>query len=76
MAFGGERKEVVRYAGELGAAQRIGIKRGIVTGALLGSMMAIFFSSYSLAFWYATGIFSFKKFYTFFNLKVWLSISY
>jgi len=58
MAFGGEKKEAVRYAGELGAARRIGIKRGIVTGALLGTMVAVFFSSYSLAFWYVTEIFS------------------
>ena len=51
MAFGGEKKETVRYARELGAARHIGIKRGVVTGALLGAMMAIFFCSYSLAFW-------------------------
>ena len=50
-AFGGEKKEVARYAGELGAARTIGIKRGIVTGGLLGAVMGTFFGSYSLAFW-------------------------
>ena len=50
-AFGGEKKEVVRYIGELEAARSIGIKRGIVTGALLGCVIGTFFCSYSLAFW-------------------------
>ena len=51
VAFGGEQKEVQRYGGELGAARRVGIMRGIATGILLGAIMGAFFSSYALAFW-------------------------
>lgn len=51
VAFGGEQKEAQRYGRELGAAFKVGIIRGAVTGCLVGAVYCLFFSSYSLAFW-------------------------
>ena len=57
MAFGGEQKEVQRYGRELGAALKVGIKRGAASGLLLGAAIGTFFCSYSLAFWYVLELF-------------------
>ena len=51
IAFGGQQKETQRYGGELGAALKVGIIRGTATGALLGAILCVFYSSYALAFW-------------------------
>ena len=51
IAFGGEEKEAQRYGKELSGALKVGIMRGAITGLLFGALLAVFFSSYSLAFW-------------------------
>ncbi|XP_015603415.1 multidrug resistance protein homolog 49 isoform X2 [Cephus cinctus] len=52
VAFGGEKKEVERYAQKLVPAERTGIKRGMWSGVGGGVMWFIIYLSYALAFWY------------------------
>ncbi|XP_013418888.1 multidrug resistance protein 1 [Lingula anatina] len=51
-AFGGEKKEVERYSANLQEAQKVGIKKGIISGAGQGMIWIIIFSAFALAFYY------------------------
>ena len=52
IGFGGQKKEIERYEGNLKFAQRSGIFRGMLTGVSTGMMWFLIFASYALAFWY------------------------
>ncbi|XP_015512051.1 multidrug resistance protein homolog 49 isoform X1 [Neodiprion lecontei] len=52
VAFGGEKKEVSRYAEKLVPADRTGTRRGMWSGVGGGVMWFIIYLSYALAFWY------------------------
>ena len=52
IAFGGERAEAARFAGELGAAERHGILRSATTGLTMGLMFGFMYCVYGLGFWY------------------------
>lgn len=52
VAFGGEDKEVVRYAEKLNTAKATGIKRGMFSGLGAGIMWFIIYSTYAIAYWY------------------------
>ncbi|XP_053570108.1 ATP-binding cassette sub-family B member 5 [Bombina bombina] len=54
VAFGGQDKEIKRYANNLGEAKKIGIKKAVASQLAMGSMYCIIYASYGLAFWYAT----------------------
>lgn len=45
-----------RYSENLVYAKNAGVKRGLVTGVGMGLMWLIIYASYSLAFWYGTGL--------------------
>ncbi|XP_028400885.1 multidrug resistance protein 1-like isoform X2 [Dendronephthya gigantea] len=51
-AFGGEEKETERYTSRLGAARKMGEKKGLANGLGMGMFNFIMFCSYALAFWY------------------------
>ncbi|XP_068702225.1 ATP-dependent translocase ABCB1-like [Montipora foliosa] len=51
-AFGGEKKEIDRYASHLGEAKDFGIKKGLTSGLGMAFFQLIMFGSYALAFWY------------------------
>ncbi|KAM7375230.1 hypothetical protein PAMA_014360 [Pampus argenteus] len=55
-AFGGEIKEVQRYDRNLVAAQRWGIRKGLIMGFFTGYMWLIIFLCYGLAFWYGSSL--------------------
>jgi ABC-type multidrug transport system fused ATPase/permease subunit len=52
VAFGGQPRETKRYEKALGHAYTQGVRKGIIAGLGIGSMMFIIFASYGLAFWY------------------------
>jgi len=52
MSFTGEEKEVDRYRVNLDKAEKIGRKKGFLSGLGIGATMFIFFASYGLALWY------------------------
>jgi ATP-binding cassette subfamily B (MDR/TAP) protein 1 len=52
MAFGGQQKEIDRYADGLTVAESAGKKRGTISGIGVGLMWLIIYASYALAFWY------------------------
>ena len=52
MAFNGQTKEIERYEQNLGKAKDFGIKKGIITGSLMGSFNLIIFGMMALAFWF------------------------
>ena len=52
VAFGGQKKEVERYADNLVPAKKSGILRGMLTGVSGGLMFGIMYMAYALAFWY------------------------
>nr|WEU75111.1 ABCB1-mScarlet-I fusion protein [Vector pPB-pCoBlast-actin5c-abcb1(67-1411)-mScI] len=56
LAFGGQEKEVKRYESNLIHARAAGIKRGLFTGISMGLVWLIIYASYSIAFWYGTGL--------------------
>ena len=41
-----------RYESRLEEAKSLGIKKGIVTGAMTGILMLVIFCAYALGFWY------------------------
>ena len=43
-----------RYSKNLQSARKMGIYKGFINGASLGSMFLIMFSTYGLAFWYGS----------------------
>lgn len=51
-AFSGQKKGTLRYTKNLDAARKFGVKKGIATGAFLGSFNFIFFAIIALAFWF------------------------
>ncbi|XP_039649298.1 bile salt export pump [Perca fluviatilis] len=55
-AFGGEKKEVLRYDRNLISAQRWGIRKGLIIGFFTGYMWLIIFLCYGLAFWYGSSL--------------------
>ena len=52
VAFGGQKKEVERYADNLVGAKKSGILRGTLTGVSGGLMFGIMYMVYALGFWY------------------------
>jgi len=52
VAFGGEHKEVERYATKLEATEAAGTKNSLFTGLSIGVTMLIMFCTYALSFWY------------------------
>ena len=52
VAFGGQLKEVERYAEKLIGAKKSGILRGMLTGVSGGLMFGIMYCVYALGFWY------------------------
>uniref|UniRef100_F6S2T0 Bile salt export pump n=1 Tax=Ciona intestinalis TaxID=7719 RepID=F6S2T0_CIOIN len=54
VSFGCQQKEVERYAGNLGSAKIVGIKRGFVSGFSIGLLYMSMFGLYGLSFWYGT----------------------
>ncbi|KAF2354674.1 ABC transporter type 1 transmembrane domain [Trinorchestia longiramus] len=56
LAFGGETKEVKRYEANLIHARAAGVRRGMFSGISLGLVWLIIYASYSIAFWYGSGL--------------------
>ena len=52
VAFGGQQKEVSRYADNLVGAKKSGILRGLLTGVSGGLIFGIMYMVYGLGFWY------------------------
>ncbi|KAF6778540.1 hypothetical protein AHF37_01990 [Paragonimus kellicotti] len=52
IAFGGEKRELHRYARELDAAEKEGIKKSAAVGGVVGSIGLSIFCSAALIFWY------------------------
>lgn len=52
IAFGGEKKELVRYEDRLAPAETCGKKKGIYSGLGGGTMYMIIYCCYALALWY------------------------
>ncbi|XP_021367207.1 multidrug resistance protein 1-like isoform X1 [Mizuhopecten yessoensis] len=52
VAFGGQRKEFIRYDKNLEHAKQIGIKKGVTSGLSMGAIWFIMMCSYALGFWY------------------------
>ncbi|CAD5121588.1 DgyrCDS10086 [Dimorphilus gyrociliatus] len=52
MAFSGQKKEITRYEKNLVQAKDFGIRKGIITGSLMGSFNVIIFGMMALAFWF------------------------
>ncbi|KAF7260038.1 hypothetical protein EG68_02391 [Paragonimus skrjabini miyazakii] len=52
VAFGGEKKELDRYAKELDTAEKVGIKKSAAVGGVVGSIGLSIFCSAALIFWY------------------------
>ena len=43
-----------RYQNNLNSARKVGISKGFVNGASIGSIFIIIYSTYGLAFWYGS----------------------
>nr|XP_018672478.2 multidrug resistance protein 1A-like isoform X1 [Ciona intestinalis] len=56
VAFDGQDKECKRYEENLVHARKVGIQKGITSGAGLGTVFFIMFSTYGLAFWYGSSL--------------------
>ncbi|XP_026736211.1 multidrug resistance protein homolog 49-like [Trichoplusia ni] len=56
VAFGGEKKEIDRYARRLEPAKKMGTRKGIFSGLGSGVMWFIIYATYALAFWYGVGL--------------------
>ncbi|KAB0345019.1 hypothetical protein FD754_021945, partial [Muntiacus muntjak] len=54
IAFGGQKRELERYQKHLENAKRIGIKKAISANISMGTAFLLIYSSYALAFWYAS----------------------
>ncbi len=50
-AFNGQERECARYEKKLDEAEKIGIKKALVSAAGLGTVFCIIFATYGLAFW-------------------------
>ncbi|CAG8491139.1 uncharacterized protein OCT59_020189 [Rhizophagus irregularis] len=53
-AFGGQQREINRYAEKLEKAFAIGKKKALINGLAIGSIIFIIYCTYSLAFWYGS----------------------
>ena len=51
-AFNGSQKELARYASKLENANKFGIKRGFISGLLMGFLWFVIFCMYALGFYY------------------------
>ena len=51
-AFNGSQKDHARYEVKLDEARRLGIKKSIFNGLLLGSVFLVIYGAYALGFWY------------------------
>ncbi|PZC77504.1 hypothetical protein B5X24_HaOG200315 [Helicoverpa armigera] len=56
VAFGGQSKEIDRYARRLEPAKKMGTKKGIFAGLGSGIMWFIIYATYALSFWYGVGL--------------------
>ncbi|XP_076808833.1 ATP-dependent translocase ABCB1-like [Clavelina lepadiformis] len=54
VAFGGQEKECERYEENLLHARKVGLKKGLVSGASLGFLFLCLFAMYGLGFWYGS----------------------
>jgi len=52
LAFGGQSRELARYAAKIELAFKSGKKKALINGFGLGAMVLFLFSSYGLGFWY------------------------
>ncbi|XP_063309202.1 LOW QUALITY PROTEIN: ATP-binding cassette sub-family B member 5 [Pelobates fuscus] len=64
VAFGGQEKEITRYANNLEEAKKYGIKKSIASHFSLGVMYFIIYATYGLGFWYGTKLILGDKGYT------------
>ncbi|KAK9760001.1 hypothetical protein K7432_016415 [Basidiobolus ranarum] len=53
-AFGGQKREILRYNSKLDLATSAGIKKGIFEGIGVGLMILVIFFTYALGFWYGS----------------------
>ncbi|CAI9715598.1 multidrug resistance 1-like [Octopus vulgaris] len=53
VAFGGEKKETLRYESLLDTARKAGVMKGVVTGAATGMFWCIIYCFFALGFWYS-----------------------
>ncbi|KAK9759923.1 hypothetical protein K7432_016568, partial [Basidiobolus ranarum] len=53
-AFGGQKREILRYNSKLDIATRAGVKKGIFEGIGVGLMILVIFLTYALGFWYGS----------------------
>ncbi|CAD5117623.1 DgyrCDS6378 [Dimorphilus gyrociliatus] len=53
-AFGGEKKESIRYTNNLYDARKKGIRKGFILGIGMGIAWLILYSSYALGFWFGS----------------------
>ncbi|KAJ8720984.1 hypothetical protein PYW08_006449 [Mythimna loreyi] len=56
VAFGGQEKEIDRYARRLAPAKKMGLRKGVFAGIGSGVMWFIIYATYALAFWYGVGL--------------------
>lgn len=56
VAFGGEEKELYRYADKLKDAKKTGKRKGIFSGIGEGILRLFFYCCNALAFWYGTNL--------------------
>ncbi|KAJ3063793.1 (ABC) transporter, partial [Quaeritorhiza haematococci] len=54
VSFGGEKRAIQQYRKGLDEAEKIGVKKGLVTGAGVASVLFVMFGSYALAFWFGS----------------------
>ncbi|XP_069504489.1 ATP-dependent translocase ABCB1 isoform X2 [Ambystoma mexicanum] len=54
IAFGGQKKETIRYEKNLEDAKKIGIKKAMTANISMGFAFLLIYASYALAFWYGT----------------------
>nr|XP_033787111.1 ATP-dependent translocase ABCB1 [Geotrypetes seraphini] len=54
IAFGGQKKEIIRYEENLEDAKKIGIRKAVTANISIGFAFFLIYASYALAFWYGT----------------------
>ncbi|KAJ1100830.1 hypothetical protein NDU88_005905 [Pleurodeles waltl] len=64
IAFGGQKKEIIRYEKNLEDAKKIGIKKAVTANISMGFAFLLIYASYALAFWYGTSLIIDEKSYS------------
>ena len=52
-AFNGQQREIERYNKKLAEAEKAGVKKALISGVGIGTVLFLMFSCYALAFWYS-----------------------